>query len=240
MESRGQPWADRAAGWPAPSPPFLGLHHVQAERRSEVQAWRHSGPAPSSVSPGSVPLLPGAVPGGQACPCRGTVPGAVGAACQKQAAGVPPVALPGCPPALRSRRSPLQCSAVSLPPQSTGPPGRALGPLLCPHPCSCPRCAGRGPVCAPHPRAMRPQLASLSSGLSLGRSRRVAGAGLQGGWVWSSLPGAGVQLGSSFCKMLPKHLALLSFKWDSFCYCDEVWAQASQAPCSRGGTALGC
>ena len=130
-----QPWADRAAGRLAPLPPFLGLHHMQAERRSEEQARRNSGPAPLSVSPGSVPLLPGAVPGGQACPCRGTVPGAVGAACQKQAAGVPTAALLGRPPALRSRRSPLRCSAVSLPPQSTGPPGRALGPLLCPHPC---------------------------------------------------------------------------------------------------------
>lgn len=62
------------------------------------------------------------------------------------------------------------------------------------------------------PRLLGPQLESLSSGLSLGRSRRAAGTGLQGGWVWSSLPGAGAQLGSSFSKTLPKHLALLSFK----------------------------
>lgn len=74
------------------------------------------------------------------------------------------------------------------------------------------------------PRALGPQLPALSSGLSLGRSRRAAGTGLQGGCVWSGLPGAGVQLGCSFCKMLPKHLALLSFKWPLSASV-MVWAQ---------------
>lgn len=41
-------------------------------------------------------------------------------------------------------------------------------------------------------------------------------------------------------KMLCKHLALLSFKWDFFYYCDEVWAQPEQAPCLCGCVALGC
>lgn len=121
----------------------------------------------------------------------------------------------------------------------------ALGPLQPPpaHPCSCLRCAGvplpsaagRVPACAPHPGRWAP-----SSRPSPLHSVWEGPGGLPGGRVWSSLPGAGVQLGSSFCKMLPKHLALLPFKWDSFCYCDAVWAQASQAPRSLGGTALGC
>lgn len=196
-----------------------------------------------------VPLLPGAVPGGQACPCRDAVLGAVGAACRKQDAGVPPSALEGHPSTLGSRGCPLRCprwhSAVSLSLPSTD---RLAGPGPPPvpppaHPCSCLRCArvplpsaaGRVPACAPHPGRWAPS--SRPSPLD---SVWEGPGGLPGGRVWSSLPGAGVRLGSSFCKMLPKHLALLPFKWDSFCCCDAVWARASQAPCSLGGTALGC
>ena len=70
---------------------------------------------------------------------------------------------------MRAQRCPS--AGLGRPRPSTGPPGRALDPLQCPHARSCPRCAGRLPAA----RVFRTCLLALGGA---GGSARTASAGV--------------------------------------------------------------